>query len=257
MSGLINNHSVLPSPRQCLSLVISAYNEEEALPQLFTEIQRDLVGWKALEVIIINDGSHDRTAEVMSEIKEALQRDQALGVCDQSMRVILCSLDTNRGMGAALQKGYRLATEPWVTFLPGDGQIEPAMIYSLCEATERGARAVTTRYTNRQYTPFRLALSRGLRILSRMIVGVNVTSEGMYLIERNLLQAMPLISDSFMLNLEIPIRAARQGLPMEVVGIKVRARQGGTSSATQWSRIVNTLVDLIVLRWRMMRERSS
>ena len=249
--------SDLPSPRQCLSLVISAYNEEEALPRLFAEIKRDLVGWTALEVIIINDGSTDGTAEVMETLNSQLQTDRAEGRLDHSLRLVLSSLNENRGMGAALRAGYELATEPWVTFLPGDGQIAPAMIYPLCDAAELGARAVTTRYTNRKYSLYRQILSRGLRVLNRMIVGVNVTSEGMYLIERTLLQSMPLTSDSFMLNLEIPIRVARQRLPMHVVGIEVRARQGGQSSATQWGRIASTLKDLIALRLRMMRERSS
>ena len=79
----------------------------------------------------------------------------------------------------------------------------------------------------------------------------------MYLIERTLLRSMPLASDSFMLNLEIPIRAARLRVAMDVVGIEVRARQGGQSSATHWGRIAHTLKDLIALRWRMIRERSS
>ena len=258
MSGQnsIDNSPHLPSPRQRLSLIISAYNEEEALPQLFAEIRRELVGWEVLEVIIVNDGSTDRTAEVMSELEADLEAERT-EESDPSVKLILYSLDHNSGMGAALKAGYHLASEPWVTFLPGDGQIVPAMIYPICDAAERGARVVTTRYTNRQYSLYRKILSHGLRVLNRLIVGVDVTSEGMYLIERDLLQAMPLASDSFMLNLEIPIRAARHKLPMEVVGIEVRERQGGQSSATRWGRIVSTLIDLIALRWRMMNERSS
>lgn len=241
----------LVAPHVRLSVVISAYNEEEALPLLFSELLEELRGWTSLEVIIVNDGSLDQTAEVMETLKGSAEL-----ATRPEVRLVLCSLDSNQGMGAALQAGYRLASEPWVTFLPGDGQIAPAMIPPLCDAVKRGARVVTTRYTNRQYTPYRKLLSRGLRGLSRLIIGLHVTSEGMYLIERDLLNAMPLFSDSFMLNLEIPIRAAKAQVAMETVGIEVRPRQGGVSSATQLGRVFSTLLDLIALRWRMSRERS-
>lgn len=240
-----------PTPSSHLSVVISAYNEEESLPILFDEVLDELRGWTSLELIIVNDGSTDRTEEVMHELKLALvERERP------EVSLVLCSLAENQGMGAALKTGYRTASQPWVSFLPGDGQIAPSMLLLLCEAAQRGARVVTTRYTNRDYTPYRKVLSRGLRLLSRVIIGVKITSEGMYLIERDTLLAMPMTSDSFMLNLEIPIRAARAQLPMAVVGIEVRPRQGGVSSATQLSRIFGTLSDLVALRWRMLRERS-
>ena len=236
------------SPRERLSLVISAYNEEEALPKLIEEIIDTLKDRDALQVIIINDGSTDRTAEVMHSLSERY------AYFDETFTLITHHLPNNQGMGAALKAGYRLASEPWVTFLPGDGQISPAMIEPLCEAVDRGAIAVSTYYTNREYRAYRAVLSRGLRLLNAIIVGVQVTSEGIYLIEKSALHAMPLTSDSFMLNLEIPIRAARAQLPMETVGIEVRSRQGGTSSATQWSRIFNTFRDLIGLRIHFIRE---
>ena len=50
--------------------MISAYNEEEALPKLIKEITDTLKDRDALQVIIINDGSTDRTAEVMHSLSE-------------------------------------------------------------------------------------------------------------------------------------------------------------------------------------------
>ena len=124
----------LVAPHVRLSVVISAYNEEEALPLLFSELLEELRGWTSLEVIIVNDGSLDQTAEVMERLKGSAEL-----AARPEVRLVLCSLDSNQGMGAALQAGYRLASEPWVTFLPGDGQIAPAMIPPLCDAVKRGA----------------------------------------------------------------------------------------------------------------------
>lgn len=241
-----------PSPLHRLSLVITAYNEEIALPKLFEELLEALGHWRALEVIIVNDGSRDQTAQVMSELKTTLRAHREAERY-RKVRLTLCSLKKNLGMGAALRVGYSLASEDWVTFLPGDGQIEPSMVTRLCEAVEPRVSAVTTRYTNREYTWYRALLSRGLRHLSALIVGVSVTSEGSYLIKRDTLKQMPLASTSFMLNLEIPIRAAHRGLKLKVVDIEVRARQGGASSATELKRITSTFRDLVALRLRLMR----
>ena len=77
----------------------------------------------------------------------------------------------------------------------------------------------------------------------------------MYLMRTADVQALPLLSDSFMLNLEIPIRIARQGRQVRDVWIDVRSRQGGVSSATQWGRIWQTFRDLCRLRWTLEKER--
>ena len=56
------------SPRDSLTVVVVAYQEEEALGPLISELFEALRGVQRLEVVIVNDGSQDRTAEVMSEL---------------------------------------------------------------------------------------------------------------------------------------------------------------------------------------------
>lgn len=235
-----------PPPLDSLTVVVVAYQEEEALGPLIAELFDALSAVETLEVIIVNDGSSDRTAEVM----EALRFPEG-----RAGRLTLVNLPNNQGMGAALKEGYRRANEEWVTFLPGDGQLAPASLIKLFEVAAQGASLVTTRYTNREYTPLRWALSKGLRVLSALIVGTRVYSEGMYLIRRALLQRLPLRSDSFMLNLELPIRAARMGEALGLAWIEVRPRQGGVSSAARFGRVASTLRDLISLRIRLEQER--
>ena len=50
--------------------ILTAFNEEEALPKLFKEIKTDLNRWINLELIIVNDGSSDRTFEIMQQLQE-------------------------------------------------------------------------------------------------------------------------------------------------------------------------------------------
>lgn|GEM_PF-423827 len=238
----------LRGPKSHLTVVVVAYQEEEALGPLIEELFEALEAVEWLEVIIVNDGSSDRTAEVM----EALNFPEG-----RAGRLECIHLSHNQGMGAALKAGYRQATGDWVTFLPGDGQLAPASLEALFQVADQGVALVTTRYTNRSYTPLRWALSKGLRVLNALIVGTRVHSEGMYLFQRSLLQDMTLHSDSFMLNLELPIRVARMEREVGLAWIKVRARQGGVSSATRFGRIFSTLTDLIALRVQLERETLS
>ena len=233
------------SPSHHLSLIITAYNEEEALPKLVAEIIRDMAEWEQLEIIIVDDGSTDQTSAIMKELSQTQH---------QKIVIKLVYLTYNQGMGAALKAGFKEATMPWVTFLPGDGQIEPQMIAKLCDLADPNTTLITSRYSNREYTPYRWLLSKGLRVFTFLIIWMHVTSEGMYLIRRDFLQALKPISDSFMLNLEIPIRVIQAHKQVKVAEIEVRDRQGGISRATQAHRIMNTFKDIICLRWRMLIE---
>ena len=246
-------------PREALTVVIAAYQEEEALPLLIDELYADLAEVGYLEVVVVNDGSTDGTAEVMGRLAPPEGR---------RGRLRCVHLPQNAGMGAALKAGYALAECPWVTFLPGDGQIRPRELLKLCAEVEveagaeagaerGGVRLITTRYTNRRYTPLRWLLSRGLRFLSALIVGTRVASEGSYLIERGLLRGLPLTSNSFMLNLELPIRVAREGHAVGLAWIEVRERLGGVSSAARVGRVWRTLRDLVALRLLLEREERA
>ncbi|MCI0603761.1 glycosyltransferase family 2 protein [bacterium] len=105
-----------------LSLVIPAYNEEENLPVLLKEISDAFpVRPKSWEVILINDGSTDRTEHVMLELKK------------QYPFVRVISLDRNYGLSTALDAGFRKATGEVVVSLDADLQNDPADIPKLLE----------------------------------------------------------------------------------------------------------------------------
>lgn len=116
-----------------LSIVIPALNEEEAIrgvvegclataPALQTG-----AGIDQLEVIVVDDGSTDRTAEIVRSISGAR----------------LVSHPRNLGYGRALKTGFEAATGDWLGFLDGDGTCDPGFFETLCrEATVREADIV-------------------------------------------------------------------------------------------------------------------
>jgi len=65
-------------------------------------------------IIVVDDGSRDATADAARHARS------------QAARIKSCRHQKHRGIGAALKSGVRIARGDWVTFLPADGQIEPA-----------------------------------------------------------------------------------------------------------------------------------
>ena len=101
-----------------VALVIAAYNEEGAVGPVVEALPRTVCGLPA-EVIVVADGCADATA------KEA----DAAGA-------VVCDVEVNRGQGAALRLGYRIAREggaQYIVTTDADGQYNPAEIQTLLQ----------------------------------------------------------------------------------------------------------------------------
>ncbi|MFK7990714.1 MAG: glycosyltransferase family 2 protein [Sandaracinaceae bacterium] len=221
-----------------LSVILFALNEEENIASVLGE----LVEWLDVhipdaEVVFVDDGSQDGTLEAA---KRALS----------GFRHTTRRHARNGGIGAALKTGVRAARGDWVTFLPADGQIEPAAIDTLRDAATPGVHVVFSVYDHRNDGLDRTVLSAGVRGLIRAVHGVTMRSDGPYLFRRSIFLPDELPPDSFFLNFELPIRALAAGLSTRVVTIRCRPRQAGHSKSTGIKRIVSVAKDLADLRRR-------
>lgn len=230
-------------PEDSLSIVMAAFNEEEALPRCVArtlEFLREHI--RDGELLIVDDGSTDGTGELIRDLE----------VREPEVRAF--RLSHNSGMGAALLRGYAEAGKEWVSMLPGDGQLDAFELLRFFEAA-RHADLVTSLYDNRRYPLKRQVLSLGMRALTALIVGTRARTEGTYLVRREVLIDLHPRSTSFLLNLEIPIRAKRKGYSVETVFMSVGERLGGESKAATLGRIWQTFADHFSLRASMERER--
>ena len=97
-----------------ISLVVPLYNEEENIKLLHTKISDVLNGLgKAYEIIFIDDGSNDRTFELLKEIHDE----------NQDVRVI--KFRGNFGQSAAMAAGFDEAKGEYVFAMDGDLQNDP------------------------------------------------------------------------------------------------------------------------------------
>src|SRR5687768_8540961 len=119
-----------------LSIVMAAYNEEQALPACAARnlafLREHIPGG---ELIIVDDGSRDGTPALVDAL--AASEPDVIGL----------HLEKNSGMGAALLRGFAAATRTWVTIMPADGQIDP---YELLDffAVAEDADLITSLYRN-------------------------------------------------------------------------------------------------------------
>lgn len=108
-----------------LSIVIPAYNEEGNIDRVIERLLRQKPKISSvcpeisnIELIVVNDNSKDKTAEVVQRYPE----------------VILVTHVANRGYGAALKTGFARAKGEYIGFLDADGTYPPESLFSLCEA---------------------------------------------------------------------------------------------------------------------------
>lgn len=115
-----------------LSIVIPAYNEENGIIAIIERVlsvrpKLPEVGIDSLELIVVDDGSRDKTAEIVSRNSE----------------VRLIRHAKNGGYGAALKTGFAAATGEWIGFLDADGTYPPEYFPALFKAaTEKNADIV-------------------------------------------------------------------------------------------------------------------
>ncbi len=140
-------------------VVLPAYNEEENLPGLLGHLAA--LGWESLQVLVVDDGSADRTREVVSD--------------SPGIAVHVVSHVRNLGLGRALATGFRevlarASPEDVLVTLDADGSHRPEQIPALVAALREGADlAIASRYRSgalvRGVPPHRRALSLAARAL--------------------------------------------------------------------------------------------
>jgi glycosyltransferase involved in cell wall biosynthesis len=117
-----------------LTVVIPAYNEENGIAEIMNRVlavRSDLktVGVNQLELIVVDDGSKDKTAVIANQIAEN----------DSDVRVIT---QKNKGYGGALKTGFSQAAGELIGFLDADGTYPPEYFPALCQAALNGAELV-------------------------------------------------------------------------------------------------------------------
>ena len=148
-----------------LSVIIPAYNEENNIKGAIQDVLNDVaVVVPDLEVIVVDDGSRDRTAELASEIA---RRDGRVRVLTQF----------NRGHGPALVHGLAEATGEWVFLIDSDRQVS-LKNFALHWVMTADHDAILGLRRPRRDPLHRLLISFAMRVLLRARLGIHAGDAG-------------------------------------------------------------------------------
>lgn len=129
-----------------ISVIVSCYNEENALPLFYAEMERvrkqDFEGIAEFEYIFVNDGSKDKTLEIIKLLRQ------------QDPKVRYVSFSRNFGKEAAMLAGLEASTGDYVTLMDADLQDPPSLLKKMYDAiVVEGYDSVGTRRVSRKGEP--------------------------------------------------------------------------------------------------------
>ena len=219
-------------------VIIPAYNEAEALPELLIELKQVL---PAAPGVVISDGSKDATAEVA-----------------RNYEAIVIDLPCNLGVGGAVQAGLQYACQNGydrVVRIDGDGQHNPADIPELLAHMDEknvdlvvGSRFIGDKVTG-VGTKWRklgnIALAKFLSIICRN--KVTDPTSGFWCVSKGLASYFSHYYPTDYPEPEALSLLCRQGYTFSEVGVVVRQRQHGVSSITSIGTIYFALKVFIAL----------
>ncbi len=222
----MTEESPLPWDRVRLSVVVPAYNESATLRRVLERIRQVPL---RVEVIVVDDGSTDRTSEVLLELENE-------GLVDRLVFHV-----QNRGKGAAVRAGFREATGEVVVIQDADLEYDPLELPSLLAPILEGwADAV---YGSRFLGgPHRAHLfwysvgNRAVTFFSNAFTNLNLTDmETCYkMIRRDLLETLPLTRNRFGIEPEITARLAQAGARVYELPISYRGRSFAEGKKIRW-----------------------
>src|SRR5207253_5636688 len=221
-----------------LSLVIPAYNEEAGIRRAIAEADQALAQIAGdYEIVVVDDGSRDRTAEIVTKALHDFSR----------LRLVMHS--ENLGYGAALRSGFAAARFDRIAFTDADCQFHLADLGSLLLLTERHDLAVGFRLT-RQDRWQRRFFSWGYNQLARTLLGTQVRDCdcALKVFRREALANLMPETRGFFVNTEILARARQLGYRVAETGVRHRPRLHGSSKVSLWD-IPRTLRALLPFWW--------
>lgn len=228
-----------------LSLVMPCYNEQEVLgysvPQLVAAFDKAGI---ALELIAVDNGSRDRTGEILA------------GFAKDGLPVVPTRVEINQGYGHGILHGLPLCTAPWVGSIPADGQVDPEDVVRLFDVLRHANGPVLGKVRRR----FRLdglwrklvsVAYNGLVFVMWPRLGSIDVNGSPKIFPRSLLPELDLQSQRWFLDPELLIKAHYLGVRIIELNVFARMRGNGLSHVrvgTCWEFLKN------LFRFRFSRE---
>ena len=221
-----------------ITIFFPCYNEEKNVTRVTLEaieVARRISD--DYEIIIVNDGSRDRTGEIAERLAEE----------NPAVRVI--HHDGNKGYGAALQTGFKNASKELVFYTDGDGQFKIEEITRLLPLIEE-ADIVSGRRTCRQ-DPFMRKVNAflwGALVNALFKINIHDVDSAFKLYKRKIFDEITLTSQGALIDTEILAKARAKGYTITEVGVSHFPRLAGEQTGAKLSVILRAFKELFALK---------
>ncbi len=226
-----------------LSVIVPAFNEEALLDDAIRRLHGALAALRlSAEIIIVNDGSRDRTAAIADTLAGALPG------------VVACHQE-NQGIGGAFRRGASVATGDYLILWPADMPAEPADLAPYAAQFGRADVIVGVRRARVGYNPL-MAINSWLYpklvatlfdLRLRDVNWIHAYRRAQFLQIHLTQRGIPMLAEAL-------IRLRDRGASIVEVEVEMKARLGGVPSASRLRVMRRTLTGLFSLWWTWRRE---
>jgi len=235
-----------PSPALArpLSVFFPAFNDAPSLPSLIEKTFAVLSACSSdYEVIVINDGSRDRTGDVLKELVQKF---------GSRLRVITHA--RNLGYGQALRSGFAAASKELVFYTDGDGQYDVGELPNLLSRLRSSVGLVNGYKLERSDPWHRICIGNAYNVFARYLFRIRLRDVDcdFRLIRRSLLEEMQLTSTSGTICVELVRKLQLSGCGVEEVGVRHYPRLHGRSQFFRVKSLAVTLTQLAHLWARLV-----
>lgn len=227
-----------------ISAVMPAFNEEANLERSVQRLNDALSGRTLeYEIIVVNDGSRDGTAQVLARLAE---RHPALRVVTHAV---------NRGYGAALRSGFAAARHEWVFVMDSDNQFDPSDLELLL--ARAGAADIVAGCRKHRRDPLHRRLNAWAFftlvtiLFGRLASDVNCAFK---LLRRDQLARMRLTSNGALINTELFVKGRRLGARVVEVPVPHYPRTAGKQTGANLRVVLRAFAELSALRADMRKD---
>lgn len=218
-----------------VSVIIPAYNEEKTIGAVIEETLQIMDGvGLPYEVIVVDDGSTDRTREVASKYKVT----------------VICN-GRNYGKGYALRKGFQHAKGDIIVTIDADGSHKPKEIPDLINALLEGADIVAgSRFLGKNNNHTSKLHVFGNHLINLIIMAftrkmITDSQTGLRALKRDFLQKISLESKGYEIETEITVKGLKNGFVLKEIPISCEKRKNGVSrlcALHQGPKILKTIL---------------
>jgi glycosyltransferase involved in cell wall biosynthesis len=233
--------SDVPTPLS-ISAVLPAYNEEAIIERTVRHVAGVLDGLTAdFEVIVTNDGSRDRTGQILAE----------LGKNEPALHLRSVTHERNRGYGAAVASGFDAARKDLIFLTDGDKQFDVTELRLFLPEVDAHTDMVIGWRRTRADPPMRKLNALGWKTLVNLLFGYTARDVdcAFKLFRRGVWESMTVHARGATFSAEFLIKARRLGFAVKELPVSHLPRTAGSPTGARLDVIVRAFSELFRL-WR-------